>query len=201
MSKQQQKKSVFAVAVGAALVLLLFAGVNRWTASNQTSFETGNGEWGDSVDGISCRIGSIREQGADREYAEYLLTAEVRNLSDEELRVLCFVDQKAADGNPALKVPPSTWLVLQLGNDKRDRFGIFEFLAGNEVMRLPAKSTNAITSKVRVSKSEIQSIPVGSVLKLNFGGLDPHGRDKAEKAKYWSKAVESGAVKVSITGE
>jgi len=193
MSKLQQK-SVFAIVVGAALILLLFAGAKRWVSGNQASFEIGKGEWGESVDGISCRIDSIRKQGIDGEYTEYLLAAEVRNLSDEELRVLCYVDQKAANGYPPLKVPPLTWFVLQTENHKRDRFGIFEFPKDNEVMRLPAKSTNAITSKVRISKSEIQNMPSGAVLKLNFGGLDPHGQDKAENAKYWSQAVESGAV-------
>lgn len=196
MSMQQQKKSFFAIVVGAALMLLLFGGVKYWMSVNQASFETGNGEWGESVDCISCRIDSIRKQGVDREYTEYLLTAEVRNLSDEELRVLCFVDQKAVNGYPALKVLPMIWLVMQMENYKWERFGVFEFPESNEVMRLPAKSTNAITSKVRISTSDIRNMPSGAVLKLNFGGLDPHGRDKAEKAKYWSQAVESGAVKL-----
>jgi hypothetical protein len=176
--------------------LLLFAGAKRWVSGNQASFEIGKGEWGESVDGISCRIDSIRKQGGDGEYTEYLLTAEVRNLSDEELRVLCFVDQAAANGCPALKVPPLTWLMLQMENRKRDRFGAFEFPEGKDIIRLPAKSTNAISGKLRISISEIQNVPSGAVLILNFGGLDPHGQDKAEKAKYWSQAVESGAVKV-----
>jgi len=193
MAKQQQK-SVFAIAVGTALLLL--AGAKRWVSPKQVSFQAGNGEWGESVDGISCRIGLIQEQGFDGDYADYYLTAEVRNLSDEALRVLCFVDQKAANGYPALKVPPLTWLMLQMENRKRDRFGAFEFPEGKDIIRLPAKSTNAISGKVRISKSDIQNMPSGAVLKLNFGGLDPHGRDKADKAKYWSQAVESGAVKV-----
>ncbi|MGV3755475.1 MAG: hypothetical protein ACO1QS_08850 [Verrucomicrobiota bacterium] len=196
MSNQQQKGLFFAIVAGAALMLLVVVGAKRWISANQVLIEVSNGEWGESVDGISCRIVSIRKQGVDGEYAEYLLTAEVRNLSDEELRVLCFVDQKAADGNPALKVPPLTWLVLQLGNDKRERFGMFIFSESNEVMRLPANSTNLLTAKWRVSKSEIHDMPAGAVLKLKFGGLDPHGQDKVEKSKYWSQSVESGAVKV-----